>query len=219
MLLSHSDTIRWIQRYRDLIADNVDELNKLDAAIGDGDFGASMQRGLNAVVAVLGPGEPDSIGKLLHTVGTTLVSAMGGTSGPLVGTVFTKMARVVGDVDAVEASALVVAFRAAADGVGVLGGAERGDKTMLDSLLPAVEAMEAVVGGDHTLQTVLHSAAEAARTGAERTIELHARKGRASYVGSGGVGCIDPGATGMRYMFAALHDVVGEGINNSEGTQ
>lgn len=219
MILTHAHVRVWIQNYRDLIAENVDELNKLDAATGDGDFGASMQRGLDAAVAAIEPLDTDSIGKLLRTVGMTLVCSMGGTSGPLVGTLFTKMGAALGDTGQTHTANLAAAFRAGAEGVMALGQAEPGDKTMIDSLLPSVDTMEAVIGGEHTLQSMLAEAADAARSGAEHTKVLSARKGRASYVGGGGVGCVDPGAAGMSYMFIAFVDAVGEGRMNPGVTQ
>lgn len=204
MILTHTDVRVWIQNYRDLITEHVDELNKLDAATGDGDFGASMQRGLDAAVAALETLETDSIGNLLRTVGMTFVSAMGGTSGPLVGTLFTKMGSTIGDTGETHTANVSAAFRAGAEGVMGLGGAAPGDKTMIDGLLPGVEKMEAAIGGEHTLRSMLAEAADAARSGAEHTKVLSARKGRASYVGGGGVGHVDPGAAGMSHMFAAL---------------
>lgn len=192
----------WIGYYGDGIERRVDELNRLDAALGDGDFGASMQRGMVAVADTVGPMETDSVGELLKTVGMTLVSAMGGTSGPLVGTLFLRAGMSLGDVRAVDVGSLAIALRAGADGVMALGEAAPGDKTMIDSLVPAVEALESA--GDASLSSAAGDAALAARTAAAATSELAARRGRASYIGGGGVGHVDPGAMGISILFDAL---------------
>ncbi len=192
----------WIGFYGDGIEHRVDELNKLDAALGDGDFGASMQRGMTAVAETVGPMETDSIGELFKTVGMTLVSAMGGTSGPLVGTLFLRTGISLGDVSEVDVASLATALRAGADGVMALGQAAPGDKTMIDSLVPAVEALE--TAGESSMSTAVGDAAIAARDAAQATSELAARRGRASYVGGGGVGHVDPGAMGISILFDAL---------------
>ncbi len=192
----------WIGFYGDGIERRVHELNKLDAALGDGDFGASMQRGMTAVAETLGPMETDSIGELFKTVGMTLVSAMGGTSGPLVGTLFLRTGMSLGDVSEVDVASLATALRAGADGVMALGQAAPGDKTMIDSLVPAVEALE--TAGEASMSTAVGDAAIAARDAAQATSELAARRGRASYVGGGGVGHVDPGAIGISILFDAL---------------
>ncbi len=192
----------WIGFYGDGIEHRVDELNKLDAALGDGDFGASMQRGMTAVAETVGPMEIDSIGELFKTVGMTLVSAMGGTSGPLVGTLFLRTGMSLGDVTEVDVASLATALRAGADGVMALGQAAPGDKTMIDSLVPAVEALE--TAGESSMSTAVGDAAIAARDAAQATSELAARRGRASYVGGGGVGHVDPGAMGISILFDAL---------------
>ncbi len=198
----------WIGCYRDGIDERADELNRLDASLGDGDFGASMQRGLSAAADVAGPLETSSIGELLKTVGMTLVSAMGGTSGPLVGTLFLKMGISIGDVSEVTVQGWAAAMRAAADGVMALGQAAPGDKTMIDALVPAVDALE--TAGDDPTAVVIGAAANAARDAAAATSELVARRGRASYVGGGGVGHVDPGAVGVSIMLDALHQAVAD---------
>jgi len=196
----------WISLYGDGIEQGVDELNKLDAALGDGDFGASMQRGMMAVGEIVGPMETDSMGELFKTVGMTLVSSMGGTSGPLVGTLFLRAGMSFGDVSEVDVAGLATALRAGADGVMALGEAAPGDKTMIDSLVPAVEALENA--GDASMSSAVGNAARSSRDAAEATSELAARRGRASYVGGGGVGHVDPGATGIAILFEALDKAI-----------
>ncbi len=202
MVLDIDGARTWIGYYGDGIEQRVDELNQLDAALGDGDFGASMKRGVSAVADTLGPMETDSIGELFKTVGTTLVSAMGGTSGPLVGTLFLRAGMTFGDVSEVDVVGLATALRAGAEGVMALGQAAPGDKTMIDSLVPAVESLENA--GDASMSAAASDAALVARDAAVATSELAARRGRASYVGGGGVGHVDPGAMGMAILFEAL---------------
>lgn len=207
LLVMDVDTTRaWLGYYGDGIEQRVDELNRLDAALGDGDFGASMQRGVNAVADTVGSVETESIGELLKTVGTTLVSAMGGTSGPLVGTLFLRTGMAIGDVNEVDVGSLAAALRAGADGVMALGQAAPGDKTMIDSLVPAIEALES--DPEASMSAAVAAAALAARDAAEATRELAARRGRASYVGGGGVGHVDPGAVGIAILFDALDTAV-----------
>ncbi|MEN8040253.1 MAG: dihydroxyacetone kinase subunit DhaL [Actinomycetota bacterium] len=197
----------WMAYYGSGIELREDELNRLDAALGDGDFGASMQRGMTAVSEAMAPNEQGSIGELFKTVGMTLVSAMGGTSGPLVGTLFLRTGMTLGEVTEVGVEELAAALRAGSEGVMALGHATLGDKTMIDALLPAIDALE----GSSTVSMAQAAglAASAARDAAEATSELRARKGRASYVGDGGVGHIDPGAMGVSILFDALDQAVG----------
>lgn len=192
----------WIERYRDAINERADELNRLDAALGDGDYGASMQRGLQAAVIAMEDVDTDSAGEPLKTAGMALVSTMGGTSGPLVGTLFLRMGASLDGVAEVDTTKLAAALRAGSEGIVALGQAEPGDKTMIDGLLPGIEALESVIGA--ALPDALAAAAKAAATGAEATREMKARRGRASYVAGGGVGFVDPGATGMSILFEAL---------------
>ncbi|MEN8113387.1 MAG: DAK2 domain-containing protein, partial [Actinomycetota bacterium] len=130
----------WMSYYNEGINERADELNRLDAALGDGDFGASMQRGTLAVAAALDTSDAALPGELFKLVGMTLVSAMGGTSGPLVGTLFIRMGIALGDAESADVAALAAALRAGADGVMALGEAAPGDKTMIDGLVPAIEA-------------------------------------------------------------------------------
>ncbi|MEN8233493.1 MAG: dihydroxyacetone kinase subunit DhaL [Actinomycetota bacterium] len=192
----------WMGYYNDEINERVDELNRLDAALGDGDFGASMQRGTVAVAAALDTSDAVLPGDLFKLVGTTLVSAMGGTSGPLVGTLFLRMGIALGDAESVDVAMLAAGLRAGADGVMALGQAAPGDKTMIDGLIPAIEALEESDGAP--LSAAASAAALAAKSGSEATRELVARRGRASYVGGGGVGHVDPGSVGMAILFASL---------------
>lgn len=202
----------WIGNFYDAIDTRVEELNGLDAALADGDYGSSMQRGLKAAAETADSFETDSIGELLKSIGMSLVSAMGGTSGPLVGTLFLRMGTSLGDVGEADTASWAAAMRSGADGIMALGGAAPGDKTMLDSLVPAIDALEASAG--EPTAAAIAAAATTAVESAAATTDLAARRGRASYVGGGGVGHVDPGAVGMSYMFIALQDAVGGDVSN-----
>jgi dihydroxyacetone kinase-like protein len=198
----------WLGYYSDGIAERVDELNQLDAALGDGDCGASLQRGTAAVAESLATVDTDSLGEVFRSVGMTLVSAMGGTSGPLIGTLFLRMGVGLGDLGEADTAALAAAMRSGVEGVMSMGQSAPGDKTMIDSLLPGVEALEA--NASEPMSVAVVAAATAAREGAAATAGLSARRGRASYVGDGGLGTIDPGAVGMAILFEGLDRAVND---------
>jgi dihydroxyacetone kinase-like protein len=184
-----------------VVAAHRDELVDLDRAIGDGDHGENLKRGFDAVVSALDSSEVDSPAAVLKLVAKTLISKVGGASGPLLGTAFLRAATGLAEVDGPSVAA---ALRAALDGVVARGKAEVGDKTMVDALLPAVEAAEAV--RDKSVAEVLAAAAAAAETGAESTIPLVARKGRASYLGERSAGHLDPGARSTALLLRSLAD-------------
>jgi dihydroxyacetone kinase-like protein len=187
----------WIREFARLIAANKDELTALDSAIGDGDHGTNMDRGLTAVVSMLDAEPQATPSALFKKVGMTLISKVGGASGPLYGTAFLRMAAAAGDeVD------LAKVLRAALDGVIARGKAEPGDKTMVDALAPAVDALEAGAG--------LAAAADAAAKGRDATIPLVARKGRASYLGERSAGHADPGATSVTLLLTAAATTLGD---------
>ncbi|MCY1144689.1 dihydroxyacetone kinase subunit DhaL [Actinoplanes sp. Pm04-4] len=187
----------WIREFARLISANKAELTELDSAIGDGDHGANMDRGMTAVVSVLDAEPQESPSALFKKVGMTLISKVGGASGPLYGTAFLRMAAAAGDdVD------LAKVLRAGLDGVIARGKAEPGDKTMVDALAPAVAALEAGKS--------VQAAAAAADQGREATIPLVARKGRASYLGERSAGHADPGATSVTLLLAAAATTLGD---------
>jgi dihydroxyacetone kinase-like protein len=189
----------WLREFARLVAEHRDELTNLDAAIGDADHGTNMDRGMAAVVAA-GLGG-DTIGGLCMQAGMTLVSTVGGASGPLYGTFLLRFGAAAGDVVELDASGFVVAMRAGLDGVVARGKAEREDKTMFDALAPAVEALE--TGVDLPFNDALRAAADAADKGRDATIEMLARKGRASYLGERSIGHQDPGATSAALLVRA----------------
>jgi phosphoenolpyruvate---glycerone phosphotransferase subunit DhaL len=184
----------WVTAFAAAVGREKDALTKLDQAIGDGDHGSNLSRGLAAAVDKL---SGDTAADVLKGVGRTLISTVGGASGPLYGTVFREAAKSLASDDDVAA-----ALRAGLAGVQRLGGAAEGDKTMVDALVPAVAAFEAAAG--EGLAAAASAAAAAARAGAEATVPLQARKGRASYLGARSVGHQDPGATSTALLFEAL---------------
>jgi dihydroxyacetone kinase-like protein len=199
---------RWVRAFADAVAENEEVLTRLDSAIGDADHGANMTRGMKAVVAKLDEGPPAGPAALLKQVGMTLVSKVGGASGPLYGTFFLRMAVAVADADSLDDAGFATALRAGVDGVVARGRAEAGDKTMYDALAPAVDAFDAALGGEQ-VGGALQAAAAAAAAGRDATTPLLARKGRASYLGERSVGHQDPGATSAALLIAAAAATLG----------
>jgi dihydroxyacetone kinase-like protein len=200
---------RWMQECASAIAEQRDYLTQLDAAIGDADHGSNMDRGFAAVetkLAELDGGTPP--GKLLIAAGQTLVSTVGGASGPLWGTALRRAGRTMGDAATVESAELAAALRAAVAGVVELGAAQPGDKTMVDALQPAVDALQTGLDDGLGLAEAAASARSAAEEGMRATIPMLARKGRASYLGERSIGHQDPGATSAAFIMAALERAV-----------
>jgi dihydroxyacetone kinase phosphoprotein-dependent L subunit len=199
------DARRWIERFSELVTADADRLTRLDSAIGDGDHGSNLDRGLRAAVTALDADLPP--GKVLMTAGRSLISKTGGASGPLYGTALRRAGKAIGDSSDLGATELGTALRAALEAVKELGKAEEGDKTMVDALTPAVAAYEAAAG--EGVPAAARAALDAAEKGAEATVPLQARKGRASYLGPRSVGHLDPGAASTVLLFRALADVAG----------
>lgn len=194
---------RWIREFARLIADNQEHLTALDAAIGDADHGTNMHRGMTAVVAALEASPPASPAALFKQVGMTLVSTVGGASGPLFGTLFLRMGAAAGDAPVIDGGDLPAVVRAGLDGVVARGKAEAGDKTMYDALSPAVAALDAARADGQELAAALRAAQAAAAGGRDATVPMLARKGRASYLGERSVGHQDPGATTVELLLQA----------------
>jgi dihydroxyacetone kinase-like protein len=197
-----------VRAFAAAVAENEELLTRLDSAIGDADHGGNMARGMKAVVAKLDDAPATGPGALLKQVGMTLVSTVGGASGPLYGTFFLRMATAVGDGESLDQAAFAAALRAGVDGVVARGKAEAGDKTMYDALAPAVDALDAALGGED-VAGALRAAADAAAEGRDATTPLQARKGRASYLGERSVGHQDPGATSAALLVAAAAATLG----------
>ena len=208
-----------VRAVRTLAATMIDhraELTQLDQEIGDGDHGENLARGFSAVLsrvadpdaavaqAATAPAEPGPPGEVLRLVATTLISTVGGASGPLLGTAFLRAATVVGGAAELTPELVAQALTAARDGVTARGKAEAGDKTMVDALGPAAVAATAAAEAGADVPRVLAAAAEAAAAGAQATVELRARRGRASYLGERSIGHIDPGARGVAYLLESL---------------
>ena len=200
--LDVGDLQAWIGEFARSVAAHRDELTALDSAIGDADHGSNLDRGMSAAVAALEAAPPADPAALLKTVGMTLVSKVGGASGPLYGTLFLRMAGALGN-DPADGEAFARALRAGLDGVIARGKAEPGDKTMLDALLPACDALDAALADGQPLDLALAAAAEAARKGRDATVPLVARKGRASYLGERSAGHQDPVATSTALLLDA----------------
>ena len=197
----------WLREFDRLTTENAQYLSDLDAAIGDADHGLNMDRGMTAVVAKLDDGVPADLGALCKQVATTLISSVGGAAGPLYGTLFLRMAPALGATTVVDATTFAAALRAGVDGVVARGHAELGDKTMVDALTPAVDALDAALAGGAGLPEALQKAADAAAAGRDATGPLVARKGRASYLGERSAGHLDPGAASSAMLIAAAATV------------
>ena len=229
-MISELDT--WLRAAAGRIHDEAPRLTALDQAIGDGDHGTNMDRGFAAIVKLLderaatataapdppadpagtpAPTEQAATAELLRLVGRTLISTVGGASGPLYGTGFLRASAAVGQLTepATGAGAIAAALEAAATGIGTLGKSTTGEKTMLDALVPAAAAARAGADAGSGAGAVAAAARDAAQAGAEATIPLLATKGRASYLGERSIGHQDPGATSLTLLLATLADALG----------
>src|SRR6476620_167109 len=198
---------RWLETAAASLHEQRDYLTQLDAAIGDADHGTNMDRGFTAVVGKL-DGLEGPPGKLLTTAGKTLVSTVGGASGPLWGTALRRAGRALGDGAEFDGPALVGALEAALAAIEELGAAAPGDKTMIDALAPAVDRLRDGIEQGQPVEVALAGAARAAEEGARATIPMQARKGRASYLGERSIGHQDPGATSTALILRALERTV-----------
>jgi dihydroxyacetone kinase-like protein len=201
--VSSASLQEWIRAFARLVAENRDHLTDLDAAIGDGDHGANMDRGMRAAVAALDEAKPETAAALFTKVGMTVVSTVGGASGPLFGTLFLRMGASLGDAVQVTLPEFATALSAGLDGIVARGKAEAGDKTMYDALDPAVTAFDRGVSDGLAKADALKLALVAAESGRDATTPMLARKGRASYLGERSVGHQDPGATSIALLMAA----------------
>jgi dihydroxyacetone kinase-like protein len=196
----------WIVSAAGVIEANRDHLTQLDAAIGDADHGINLTRGFTAVLGALGASAPTTPGAILTVTGTTLISKVGGASGPLYGTAFRRAGKALGDAADVDLPALSAALDAALAGVQQLGAAREGDKTMVDALAAATRAFGKAVADGASQDEALACLAEAAAAGATATVSMQALKGRASYLGPRSVGHEDPGAVSTALILGALRD-------------
>lgn len=194
----------WIARSATVVAEHRAELNALDREIGDGDHGENLDRGFRAVLGKLEGLDADAPpSEVLKTVATTLISTVGGASGPLYGTAFLRGSTAIGGAPTLDASAIVGLLTAARDGIVARGKAEPGDKTMIDAWTPAVDAASAAADAGGPESEMLAAAADAAEAGSVATDPLVARKGRASYLGERAVGHRDPGSVSTALILRA----------------
>jgi phosphoenolpyruvate---glycerone phosphotransferase subunit DhaL len=195
----------WVRRFAEAVAEHRTELVRLDTAIGDGDHGTNMDRGMRKAVEKLDSTDGGDIGADLKAVGMALVSSVGGAAGPLYGTLFLQMGMSTAGKSEIDLDGWATAVEAGTKGVQARGKAEPGDKTMIDALLPAVDALRE--GGE--TGEALRRAAEAAEEGMKATVPMEARKGRASYLGPRSIGHQDPGATSSYLLMRAAQEAFG----------
>jgi dihydroxyacetone kinase-like protein len=208
--MDRDQIIDWMRRYAAAIAEQKSTLSELDAALGDGDHGVNMDRGMVEVAAKL-PGLADrDIGAILNAVGMTLLSKVGGASGPLYGTFFMRFSKEIGGKLELTADEFVAGLSAGLFGIQQRGSARLGEKTMVDALAPAIDALNQALAGGAGLQSALRAAAAAAAEGAEQTIPMQATKGRASYLGPRSIGHKDPGATSTQLLLQAAADAAAD---------
>ncbi|MDK2981661.1 MAG: phosphoenolpyruvate---glycerone phosphotransferase subunit DhaL [Chloroflexota bacterium] len=207
MTISNDDVIKWLQAYDQVIADNKEYLTELDSIIGDADHGANMFRGFQAVMKKLSGVQDKDIGAIFKTVGMTLLSTVGGAGGPLYSTLFIQAGNRLNGKMELTLSDWAEALEAANGGIMRLGKAVVGDKTMVDALVPAVQALQDASKDGKSMDEALQMSADAAKKGMESTIPLVARKGRASYLGERSAGHQDPGATSSYLLLKTAVDV------------
>src|SRR5690554_6107350 len=210
-MITKQSIFAWIHDLARVYKENRQYLTRLDSAIGDADHGINMDRGFTKVLDKLPDVEEKGLSDILKTVGMTLVSTVGGASGPLYGTFFMRAGMAVGDKEALTNGDVVEMFDAGLQGVLQRGKAELEDKTMVDAMVPAVNALKASVEAGESISQALKAAAEAAEQGMQATIPLQARKGRASYLGERSIGHQDPGATSTYLLFVDAGQVVDPG--------
>lgn len=197
----------WVQAIAAAVEENKDHLTQLDAAIGDADHGTNMHRGFSAALAAVADTAPETVGAVLVKTGTTLISKVGGASGPLYGSAFRAIGKAL-DVPAADPRQFASALAAGLASVQKLGAATPGDKTMIDAYSPALAAFQRQADAGADFAAAASAAAEAAEEGMRATTPLQARKGRASYLGTRSVGHQDPGATSTALIFRALAETV-----------
>jgi phosphoenolpyruvate---glycerone phosphotransferase subunit DhaL len=209
MPITTEDTLRWLKQLAQALHENRDYLTQLDSPIGDADHGINMDRGFKAVTEKLPAMASMDIGSILKTVGTTLVSTVGGASGPLYGTAFLRAGMATSGKHELYEADFVGMLEAALEGIKARGKAQPGEKTMVDALTPALAAAKETQAQNLGLSQMLYRTSDAAEAGMKATIPLLATKGRASYLGERSIGHQDPGATSSWLMLKTLADTCG----------
>jgi dihydroxyacetone kinase-like protein len=203
-VITRDGALEWMRRFAGEMGEHRQELVRLDTAIGDGDHGTNMDRGMRKALEKLDGAEQADPGTVLKTVAMALVSSVGGAAGPLYGTLFLQMGTALAGQEEVDLAGWTAAWRKGLEGVQARGKAEPGDKTMVDALIPAIEALE----GASDLDEGLRAATQAAEEGMRATTPLVARKGRASYLGERSKDHQDPGATSTYYLFKSAQEAL-----------
>ena len=206
MAITRDATLDWMNRFAGAMSEHREELVKLDTAIGDGDHGTNMNRGMTKAMEKLAAAEQPDPGAVLKTVAMALVSSVGGAAGPLYGTLFLQMGSALAGQSEVDLPAYAAAWRKGLEGVQARGKAEAGDKTMVDALIPAIGALET----SSDLSSGLRAAEQAAEEGMNATTPMIARKGRASYLGDRSKDHQDPGATSTYYLFKSATEALAD---------
>ncbi|HEX5195220.1 MAG TPA: dihydroxyacetone kinase subunit DhaL [Solirubrobacteraceae bacterium] len=206
MPVDRDHAIAWMRRFAEEMAEHRSELVRLDTAIGDGDHGTNMNRGMQKALEKIDASQPADPGAVLKTAAMALVSSVGGAAGPLYGTLLLQLGTAMTGQEQVDQAGFVAAWRKGLDGVKARGKAELGDKTMIDALAPAIDALEQAPD----LAAGLAAAADAAEQGMNATTPLVARKGRASYLGDRSAGHQDPGATSTYYLFKSAAETLAD---------
>ena len=206
MAVGKQEVLKWLEVLQQVYAENRQWLTELDSAIGDAAHGINMDRGFTAVIAEMAAHPPSDIRAVFESVATVLIRSVGGAAGPLYGTFFLRAAAACAGRTEIEAADAVALFQAAIEGVQQRGRAAAGDKTMLDALLPALDAMRKGLQDGCGLAAVLDAGAAAAQAGMTTTVPMQARKGRASYLGARSIGHQDPGATSSYLLLKAAAD-------------
>jgi len=204
--ITRDATLDWMNRFAGAMSEHREELVKLDTAIGDGDHGTNMNRGMTKAMEKLAAAEQPDSGAVLKTVAMALVSSVGGAAGPLYGTLFLQMGSALAGQSEVDLPAYAAAWRKGLEGVQARGKAEAGDKTMVDALIPAIGALET----SSDLSSGLRAAEQAAEEGMNATTPMIARKGRASYLGERSKDHQDPGATSTYYLFKSATEALAD---------
>ncbi|QDH11020.1 dihydroxyacetone kinase subunit L [Nocardioides dongxiaopingii] len=201
--VTQDQLVGWLAAFRDAVHEHGAHLTELDSAIGDADHGSNLVRGMDAVMAAVQP-PPDSVGALLKKVGMTLVTSVGGASGPLYGTFFLRAGAAADNATEFDVAGLAAVLRAGVEGVVARGKADLGDKTMYDALGPALEALDAALADGADAAGAVRAAADAAARGRDATEPMQALKGRASYLGERSIGHVDPGSASATLLVEAL---------------
>ncbi|WGE72151.1 dihydroxyacetone kinase subunit DhaL [Actinobacillus equuli subsp. haemolyticus] len=207
MAISKQQILQWLENCNQVMTEQRDFLTQLDTEIGDGDHGLNMQRGFSKALEKVATVSDKDIGTILKTVGMTLLSQVGGASGPLYGTLFIKGSQVANGKEQLTFEELISIFKAGVEGIVARGRAELGDKTLCDVWLPLLDEL---AQADHTQPeaVLLDQAVEKAKNFANATVPMMAKKGRASYLGERSIGHADPGATSSYYLIKALAEAL-----------